>query len=172
MKQVSLSALAMAALIAAAIVWVTALGFYGIFPPVKPYSSVILWLAAVICGVQGLLMRKKLEDNEVGLDRTQVNPMTIAFNAMLGQAVAWIGAILGGAYAGLVLFSLVNGAHLSAAQDDLPGVLIGAIGGGLAAAAGVWLERNCIVPPSDGDSNGFGRGGRRGLPDSPLKPAS
>ena len=150
LKQVSIQSLIWAAVIVALINWVTALGFYGSYPPVQVYSSVVLWVMAIVCGVQGVYVRKKLEDEEVGFDRTQLNPQTVAFSAMLGQAVAWIGAVVSGAYVGLLAFSLINGAHLAATQEDLPGVIAGVLGGGLAAAAGVWLERGCVVPPSDG----------------------
>lgn len=150
MKQVAPSALVIAAVIAAALVWVTALGFYAHFPSIKLTTGSVLWIAAIICGVQGFIMRKKLEDNAIGLDRSQINPMTVAFSGVFGQSVAWIGAIFAGAYGGLVMFLVFNAGHLVAAQDDTPGAIVGMLGGAMAAVAGKWLEQNCLTPPEDG----------------------
>ena len=150
MKQVAPSALVIAAVIAAALVWVTALGFYAHFPSIKLTTGSVLWIAAIICGVQGFIMRKKLEDNAIGLDRSQINPMTVAFSGVFGQSVAWIGAIFAGAYGGLVMFLFFNAGHLVAAQDDTPGAIVGMLGGAMAAVAGKWLEQNCLTPPEDG----------------------
>ena len=150
MKQVAPTALVVAAVVAAAFAWVTALGFYAHFPRIELATSSVLWIAAIICGVQGFIMRKKLQDNAIGLDRSQVNPMTVAFSGVLGQAVAWIGAIFAGAYGGTVVFLVFNAGHLVVAQEDTPGAIVGMLGGVLAAVAGKWLEQNCLTPPEDG----------------------
>lgn len=149
MKPTAIGSLAVAAVIAALIGWMTAFGFYGSFPPLGVVGSAVLFIMAVACGIAGLVVRKKIGEGEVGHDQSQMSPLTVAQLMVAGQAVAWIGSIIGGGYAGIGVHVMLHAGELTAAQNDVPGVIAGALGGLAAAAAGVWLERSCIAPPMD-----------------------
>ncbi|WCZ35875.1 hypothetical protein CHEID_01485 [Corynebacterium heidelbergense] len=146
---VKIAALLWTAIAAALVGWVTATGFYGSFPPIHLSASAALWLAAVLCAVGGVVVRRRIEERRIGFDRSQLQPSTVAQLALCGQAVAWMAALIGGLYAGVGVHVLFNAGRLMAAQQDVPGVLAGFAGGIAAAVAGVWLERGCIAPPAD-----------------------
>lgn len=149
MKPTPVASLCWAAVIAMPIAWMVAWRFYGVFPRIGVAGSVLLFVVAIVCVVAGVVIKKKINDGDIGHDRSQMSPVTVAQWMVFGQSVAWIGAVLGGVYAGIGIHVMLHVAELSAAQDDVPGVLAGIISGVSAAIAGAWLERSCVAPPLD-----------------------
>ncbi|ANE04868.1 DUF3180 domain-containing protein [Corynebacterium crudilactis] len=121
--------------------------FYGSMSTIPLTVSITFWLLAVVCGVAGVKIQGRVDEGLIGQDKTQMNPMTIAFLAMLGRACAWGGAIFGGIYIGISSFVIPRAGELSAASADLPGVIACALGGIALSAAGVYLEKSCEAPP-------------------------
>jgi hypothetical protein len=75
--------------------------------------------------------------------------MLVARAAVLAQASAYVGAVVGGIWAGVLAFvGPAVGRLEDAASDSVTAVLGVACAGGLVAAA-LWLESVCRVPPSD-----------------------
>lgn len=132
------------AAVAAILTW----RFYGSLTAIPASVSASLWLLAVICGIAGARVKNRIDDGRIGRDRSQLNPLTVAYLAMLGKAAAWTGAIIGGLYIGVSSFLIPRIGTLIAAQQDLPGALSSALGGVVLAVAGLYLERNCSVPPT------------------------
>ena len=114
--------------------------------------SISLWAMALVCVLLTLKVRGAKDDEHgIGLDNSQLNPMTIAQFLLVGKASAWTGAIVGGAYAGMAVYVVPRAGELVAAAGDLAGVVTSALGGVAMCIAGVVLERHCEVPPpSDG----------------------
>ncbi|MBF0581834.1 MULTISPECIES: DUF3180 domain-containing protein [Corynebacterium] len=154
MQPTPLSALAWGTGIAVVIAWAATWAFYGSFPPIELTACVFLFVFAVACAVMGWMVRKRIDEGEIGQDSSQMSPLTVAQWMLIGQAVAWIGAVLGGVYAGIGIHVLLNAGHLQAAADDVPGVIGGVVGGVCAAVAGAWLERGCVAPPMDPPAQG------------------
>lgn len=125
--------------------------FYGRVSGVPVTLSATLWLGAVVCVVLALKVRRALAtEGGIGLDRSQLNPLTVLQFMLVGKAAALTGAIVGGGYLGVAWYALPQRDILAAAASDTPGI-IASIGGALAlAAAGVWLERSCVLPPDAG----------------------
>lgn len=121
--------------------------FYGSMTTISVTVSLTFWLLAVVCGFAAVKVQGRLEDGLIGHDRSQMNPLTIAYLAMLGRACAWGGAIFGGIYIGIGSFVVPRAGELAAAAEDLPGVIACALGGIALSAAGLYLERNCEAPP-------------------------
>lgn len=132
--------------------------FYGMMQSIPPTVSVTLWLMTVICGVLAwkVYNAKKEDSYGIGLDNSQLNPMTITQFMLVGKASAWTGAIVGGAYVGIAAYVIANASHLIAAQEDLVGVISSALGGAALSVAGVVLERHCQVPPTSDGSQALG----------------
>lgn len=152
MKTTSIPALLATGGFSAAVLAILTWGFYGSMMSIPVTVSVTLWLMAIICVFLALRIRERKEDGRIGLDRSQLNPVTAARFLVVGKASAWTGAIVGGAYVGVATYVVPHAGELIAAADDLPGVLASALGGVALAAAGVFLERNCEVPPpTDGE---------------------
>jgi hypothetical protein len=80
-----------------------------------------------------------------------VEPMLVARLAVLAQASAWVGAVLTGLWAGVLLHAGPAVGRLSAASGDTVTAVLGIVLSlGLVVAA-LWLEHVCKVPPSEDD---------------------
>ena len=142
MKRTSIRALVATGLFVGAASGIMTWGFYGYMPPVGVSVSVTLWR-----------MRSGMEKGDIGMDRSQINPVTAAQWLVVGKASAWTGAIVSGVYAGIASFVVPRSGELVAASDDLPGVLASLSGAVALCVAGVVLERHCVAPPPpDGET--------------------
>ena len=121
--------------------------FYGAIGGFSAAASVTLWAIAALCGYLGWRVRRAMKDDNIGQDRSQLNPVTAAQWLVIGKTSAWTGGIVGGAYVGVLIVLLLN-LQLASAVDDLPGVIVSALGGLAASAAGLYLERGCHIPPA------------------------
>lgn len=123
--------------------------FYGDMLAIPATVSLTLWAMAVMCGLLAVKVRRAKEDDAhgIGLDRSQLNPMTVAQFMLVGKASAWTGALVGGAYLGVGVYVVAHLATLAAASEDIVGVIASALGGTAMSAAGVFLERSCETPP-------------------------
>lgn len=130
-------------------------GFYGSYPPIPAAGAVTLWMLAIVVVVLIFVVRRNLSKGMIGLDRSQLDPMTVARMMMVGKASAWTGAVLGGVYTGVATYVIPQAGTLVAAETEMPVVIAGGVGAIALAAAGVILERNCETPPpADGEPIG------------------
>lgn len=148
MKRTLISALVGVALFVAAAAAILTTRFYGSMLAIPATVSISLWAMALVCVLLTLKVRGAKEDEHgIGLDNSQLNPMTIAQFLLVGKASAWTGAIVGGAYAGMAVYVVPRAGELVAAAGDLAGVVASTLGGAAMCVAGVVLERHCEVPP-------------------------
>lgn len=149
MKRTSIGALISAGVFVAAAAAILTTRFYGSMLAIPATVSITLWVMAVVCGVLTWKVRSAKEEDAhgIGLDNSQLNPMTILQFMLVGRASAWTGAIVGGAYVGIAVYVIPRASELVAASNDLVGVVSSALGGLAMAIAGVVLERHCEVPP-------------------------
>lgn len=152
MRRTSVTWLIISALVVAVASGIVTWGLYGSLLRVSVAASLVMWVMAAVCVVLGHWVRTHLEEGSIGLDRSQLNPITVSVWLVAGRASAWTGALLGGMYAGMASFVVPKANVLAAAQADLPGVVVSCGAAVCLAAAGVYLERSCQVPPS-GDSD-------------------
>lgn len=155
MQRTSTVALIAAGGFTAAVAAILTWRFYGSMTAIPVTVSVTLWLMTAVCVLLAWRVRDRKEDNGIGQDRSQLNPVTAAQFLVIGKASAWTGAIIGGAYVGIGSYILPRAGDLVAASGDLPGVAASALGGVALAAAGLYLERHCETPPpADGEPAG------------------
>lgn len=148
MKRTSLAALIGIGVFMAAATAILTTRFYGSMMSIPVTVSATLWLMVAVClGLTWKVDKATDEDYGIGLDNSQLNPLTIAQFMLVGKASAWTGAIVGGLYAGVAVYVIPNAGTLVAASDDLVGVLASAVGGVAMSAAGLRLERHCETPP-------------------------
>ncbi|AIT61849.1 DUF3180 domain-containing protein [Corynebacterium doosanense] len=143
MNRTSLGALAGTFVFLAAAFGILTWRFYGSFPPIPAAGAVTVWLLVAVVVVLILLVRRA----DIGLDRTQLDPITVARMMIVGKASAWTGAVLGGLYSGVATYVIPQAGILAAAQDEAPVVLAAALGSLALSVAGVVLERHCEAPP-------------------------
>ena len=148
MTRTSIGALIGTALFVAAAAAILTTRFYGSMLAIPATVSISLWAMALVCVLLTLKVRGAKEDEHgIGLDNSQLNPMTIAQFLLVGKASAWTGAIVGGAYVGMAVYVVPRAGELVAAAGDLVGVVTSALGGAAMCVSGVVLERHCEVPP-------------------------
>lgn len=150
MKRTSVPALVGVGGFVAALTFIATGRLYGVMPGVPVAVSATLWVMAIVCVVIAINVRKRKEDGRIGLDRSQLNPVTAAQFLVIGMASAWTGAVIGGLYTGMAAWVAPRVGQLQAASEDLPGVIASALGGVVLAAAGIYLERSCEVDPPKG----------------------
>ncbi|MEX3514773.1 MULTISPECIES: DUF3180 domain-containing protein [unclassified Corynebacterium] len=153
MKRTSIGTLVGVGLFVAAAAAILTGRFYGSMLAIPATVSITLWVMTALCLGLAWKVRQAKNDDGIGLDRTQLNPLTIAQFMLVAKASAWTGTIVGGAYAGIACYVVPNAGRLAAASDDLTGVLASALGGLAMAIAGVVLERYCEVPPPETGSD-------------------
>lgn len=156
MSRIAPSTLVLVALVAAVAAFVLTGTFLGSLPAIG-WGWVTLLVVAVIDVVLALRVRTAVSDGGVGLDRSQMNPLTIARCAALGQASAVLGSVAAGLGAGLVLFFVPRLGDLAAADEELPASIAVLVSGLVLVAAGLFLESACSAPPSDDEPDGATR---------------
>lgn len=139
------------AAVAAILTW----RFYGSMSTIPVNVSLTLWLMTAVCLVLAWKVRDRVADGRIGQDRSQLHPLTVALFLVIGKSSAWTGAIIGGGYLGVATYIVPRLGDLTAAADDLPGVLACVLGGLAMSVSGVYLERHCETPPpADGEPVG------------------
>ena len=152
MHRTSYAALIGAAGFCAAATLILMRRWYGAVASIGAAVPSSLWVLALVCAVLVVVVKRRRSDGRVGLDRSQLNPMMAANFMLFGKACAWAGAVCGGAYLGPLVYVVPRLGTLTAAGEDLPGLIGVVVGGLLLAVAGVLLEKACEVsPPSSGE---------------------
>ena len=115
MKQTSVPALFGTAAFFAAAAWILVRRFYGDMVSIPVTVSLTLWGLAAVCALLTVKVRRALHSDDapgIGLDNSQLNPMTVTQFMLVGKASAWTGAALGGAYVGMAFFILPHAGEL------------------------------------------------------------
>lgn len=155
MKKTSIGALVGVAVFVAAASAILTTRFYGSMLAIPATVSITLWAMTFVCSLLAwkVYQARKDDAHGIGLDSSQLNPITVAQFLLVGKASAWTGTIVGSAYAGVAIYVVPNAGELLAAQGDLVGVLTSVAGGAAMAVAGLILEHQCeVTPPSDNAS--------------------
>jgi hypothetical protein len=80
-----------------------------------------------------------------------LDPMVVARVAVLAQASAYVGAVFGGVWLGVLGHVGPALGRLEAAGSDTVTALVGVACSAALVAAALWLESVCRVPPSSGE---------------------
>ncbi|WP_138735668.1 DUF3180 domain-containing protein [Modestobacter excelsi] len=152
-----LLALAVAVAFAA---WLVVRSAYGSLPPFSWWLPVPLGVLAVAEAMGARTLRARLGAERAGrrgpgrspaTAARPVEPMLVARLAVLAQASAWVGAVSAGLWTGLLLHTAPAVGRLGAASGDTTTAVIGVVVAAALAAAALWLEHVCRVPPDEDD---------------------
>jgi hypothetical protein len=141
--------------------WLLVRAWYGDLPPFDwwlPVPLAVLALAEVL-GARTLKARlaalrdaRTRSGTSVAATRSvpvrPVEPMLVARLAVLAQASAYVGAVFTGVWAGVLAHVGPAVGRLQAAEGDTVAALIAIACSVALAAAALWLESVCRVPPS------------------------
>jgi hypothetical protein len=144
--------------------WLLVRTSYGLLPPLDWWLGVPLGVLAVAEALGARTLRARLAAERQARRSTQrpptgatarpvqhVEPMLVARLAVLAQASAYVGAVLVGIWAGVLLHVVPQLGRLAAATGDTVAAVLGVVSAAGLGAAALWLEAVCMVPPMDGD---------------------
>jgi hypothetical protein len=135
--------LAAAGVFTAVLVYLGIRLLYGQLPPLPTFAGITLLVLAVVEAALGVSLRNRIRDPNGG---RPLQPLTAARAVALAKASSLLGAIMLGAWLGVLAYVLPRQAEIAAAADDLPSAIIGAICSAVLIGAALWLEHCCRTP--------------------------
>lgn len=144
--------LAVAGLASAGVVFLLFQTSYGDLPPIPRFAGVTLFVLAVVEVAFGASLRSRIRGVADRTDpRRPVHPLTAARAVALAKASSLLGAIMLGAWLGMLAFLLPRRPELAAATADTPGAVVGVGCSVVLIAAALYLEWCCRTPHDQGD---------------------
>lgn len=142
-----------ASIVAVVVVYLAIRLLYGQLPPLPTFAGVTLLVLAIIEASFGTSVRNRIKQKAEGRpdDGKPLQPLTVARAVALAKASSLLGAIMFGAWVGVGAYLLPRREELSAASDDFPSTVIGAVCAVVLIGAALWLEYCCRTP---GDPEG------------------
>ncbi len=149
--------LLVAGAIAAVVVHLLVRLSYSALPSVPALAGITLGVLGIAEVVAGNGLRARIERRP---GTSPVEPLVAARAVVVAQASALGGAIVAGAWAGLLVYVLPRSAEIAAAAADVPGAAVGLGCALVLVGGGLWLER-CCRTPDDPDEIARGAGPTR-----------
>ena len=155
--------------------WLLVRASYGHLPPLQWWLPVPLGVLAVAEALGARTLRARLAAlreartgrepegrrpdrpaNRPAAQVRPVEPMLVARLAVLAQASAYVAAVCGGLWAGVLAYVGPLSARAQAARGDAVAAVLGVVCAAALVAAALWLESVCRVPPGSDEDAGMG----------------
>ncbi len=140
--------LVVAGLVAAGIVYAVVQVAYGDLPPLPTLAGITLLVLAIIEAALGASLRARIRKPEGG---RPVQPLTAARAVALAKASSLLGAIMLGAWLGMLGYLLPRRDTVVAAGEDVPSAVVGIACAAALIAAALYLEWCCRTPHDQDD---------------------
>ncbi len=127
---------------------------YGELPPLPTLAGITLLVLAVVEAVFGYSLRSRIRGTTPG---KPVQALTAARAVALAKASSLLGAIMLGAWLGVLAYVLPESAKVDAAGRDVPSAIVGAVCAAVLIGAALWLESCCRTPDEPGEQRRDGR---------------
>ena len=131
-------------------------GWTGRSLPVPVLAGSALWLLGLALIVWGWVIHPRLRANVDRSSNPGVDPLPVlvaARVAAIAMAATRVGALVAGLYAGVVVATVASGLSTPASQQTLWSSILATTGAVVVAAAGVRLERWCLLPHGNDDAD-------------------
>ncbi|WP_434451634.1 DUF3180 domain-containing protein [Lentzea sp. E54] len=122
---------------------------YDTLPPLPLLAGSTLLVIAVVEVVFAFSLRARIQRRA---GARPVQPLTAARAVALAKASSVLGALMFGAWAGLLIFVIPVRDSFPAASNDLVAGVVGVISALALTAAALWLE-HCCRTPTEGSGN-------------------
>jgi Protein of unknown function (DUF3180) len=130
---------------------------YGSLPPFPVAAGLPFAVLGVAEAIGGTALRSRIRGKS---GAHPVQPLVAARAVLVARASALAGAIMTGAWAGLLAYVAPRSADLAAAADDTFAASLGVVGSLILVGGGLWLQHCCRTPDDPDDD----RADRRGHP--------
>jgi hypothetical protein len=152
MKPTRLSALLLALLVAAAVGYLLAETSYSDLPPLPPLAPVSLGLLAVVEGGMAAVIRSKIRGKRP--TGRPMHPLQIARAAVLAKASSLGGAVVGGVYGGIFVWTFARRGDVATYSDDARVSGLAALAAVVLIVMALLLERACRTPAPPSSEDG------------------
>jgi hypothetical protein len=92
-------------------------------------------------------VRNKINEGEIGDGPGWLHPLAVARSLVIAKASAWVGALVLGWWAGVLVYFLPRRSWLRAAAEDTTGTVVAAVSALALVVAALWLQHCCKSPP-------------------------
>ena len=148
--------LVLPALVAAVVVHLLVRLSYGSLPPFPGPAGLPFAVLGVAEAIGGTALRSRIRGRA---GSRPVPPLVAARAVLVARASAQAGAIMAGAWAGLLAYVAPRGGDIAAAAGDTVAAAFGVVGALMLVGGGLWLQHCCRTPddpdrPDDGTDPG------------------
>lgn len=127
-------------------------GWSGRSLPLPTLAGAALWLLAIALFAWGSFVRPRVAArNRPSVVAEPMPALQAARIAVLSMAAVRMGAVVAGAYLGIVLSTLVGGLSTPAAAQAFWSGLLAATGAAATSGVALWIERACVLPAGEDD---------------------
>jgi hypothetical protein len=152
MKPTRLSVLLLALLVAAAVGYLLAETSYSDLPPLPPLAPVSLGLLALVEGGMAAVIRSKIRGKRP--TGRPMHPLQIARAAVLAKASSLGGAVVGGVYGGIFVWTFARRGDVATYSDDARVSGLAALAAVVLIVMALLLERACRTPAPPSSEDG------------------
>lgn len=135
--------LAIAALVTAVLGNLVVRFAYGSMPQLPAAAGLTLGVLGAAEAVAGTVLRARIQRRE---GTRPVQPLVAARAVLVAKASALAGAIMAGAWAGVLVHVLPRAGEITAAADDSVGAGLGLVSALVLVGGALWLEHCCKAP--------------------------
>ena len=139
-----MSLLLLALLVAAAMGYVLAETSYSDLPPLPPLAPVSLGLLAIVEGLMAAIVRSKVRGKRPS--GRPMHPLQIARAAVLAKASSLGGAVVGGVYGGIFVWTFARRGDVATYGEDARVSGLAALAALVLIVTALLLERACRTP--------------------------
>ena len=120
---------------------------YGSLPPFPTAAGLPFAVLGAAEAIGGTALRSRIRG---GSGARPVQPLVAARAVLVARASALAGAIMTGAWAGLLAYVAPRSADLAAAAGDTFAAALGVVGSLILVGGGLWLQHCCRTPDDPG----------------------
>lgn len=125
---------------------------YRWFPPITLLTGVSLLAVAIAEAGWAFYVRSKITDGEIGDATGWLHPLAVARSVLIAKASAWVGAVVLGWWAGVLVYLLPRRGTVRVAGEDTAGAVVAAVCALALVVAALWLQ-HCCKSPNDPQDN-------------------
>ncbi|NUT99030.1 MAG: DUF3180 domain-containing protein [Saccharothrix sp.] len=116
---------------------------YDSLPQLPTFAGFTLLVIAVVDVVLGFSLRARIRRKP---GAAPVQPLTAARAVALAKASSLLGAIMAGAWGGVLIYVIPAQGEFDAARHDLVSAIVGLVCAAVLITAALWLEHCCKTP--------------------------
>jgi Protein of unknown function (DUF3180) len=140
-----------ATVIAAIIGYVGVSIAYRWFPPITIWTGISLLAVAAVEAGWAFYVRSKIGEGKIGDAPGWLHPLAVARAVMIAKASAWVGALVFGWWAAVLIYLLPKRGEWRVAGEDTAGVVVAAVSALALVIAALWLQHCCRSPQEPGE---------------------